>query len=264
MNNLKKFNVIMSPENFKNRNKDHWIQNTPYWTQNDLRQIIDTADFLKNKLLELPLTKSPVKPFIIYDFGFGNCWLLDLLKDLNVNFKYIGFDFNEKFIELYSEKYRDMENVSFILQDLEEPLEDKFLNQADYVFTLFTLFEIPQPFKVFDNISNVLKNNGHHIMLSIDSFYLMLALSNDMTELKTILKMFDDYKSQGQTPYFFQDIDLGDGTSQKLKYASVLYTTSDYLKFASKVGLDLNEFDELIKTNKFMPKIYQYYDFIKR
>lgn len=254
----------MDPKKFKKKNQKHWNENTAYWTSNSLRQVEDTSAYLEVKLKKHFGTNQQNKNYIIYDFGYGNCWLLELLLKLKINFQYVGFDFNKEFISIYEKKYKDFDNVSFVFQDLEQPIDEKYVNKADYVFTLFTLFEIPQADKVFKNISLCLKEKGNLIMLSIDSFYLMLALSNNLPELKSILKKFDDFKLKGKVPYFFQDIDLGNGTSEVLKYASVLYTTSDYLKFAKNVELELIEFDEIVKTAKFMPKIYQYYDFKKQ
>lgn len=254
----------MDPKEFKKQNQLHWKENTPYWVSNSLRQVEDTSLFLEEKLNKLFKSHEQSNPYIIYDFGYGNCWLLELLLKLKINFEYVGFDFNKEFIEIYKKKYSKVKNVSFVFQDLEETIDVKFLNKADFVFTLFTLFEIPRANKVFQNINLCLKEKGHHIMLSIDSFYLMLALSENMEELKGLLKKFDKYKSEGKVPYFFQDIDLGSEISDTLKYASVLYTTSDYMKLARENNLELNEFDELVKTAKFMPKVYQYYDFIKR
>ena len=262
--NKKDLNYIMKPDDFKKSNKLEWNKNTDYWTQSELRQVVDTRHFLKLKLQDLFAKYPKDFEFTIYDFGFGNCWLLELIIELKVNFKYIGFDFNKKFIEIYTKKYQSLQNIKFIDQDLEEPISQELLNKADFVFTLFTLFEIPQVDKVFKNVSNCLKNKGKHILMTIDSFYLMLALSNNFQELKDILKTFSDYKNKNKTPYFFQDIDLGDKNSTKLKYASVLYTTSDYIKKAQNNNLDLITFDELIKTAKFTPKVYQYYEFSKK
>jgi ubiquinone/menaquinone biosynthesis C-methylase UbiE len=260
MSNTSKFKAIMNPEEFKNKNREHWKQNTEYWTNNKLRQVEDTREFLKGKIIALTNKDETI---VVYDYGYGNCWLLELLIELDLKFEYVGFDFNKEFVSIYSEKYKENNNISFVYHDLETPLTNKYHGKADFVFTLFTLFEIPQASKVFENINISLNDGGHHIMLSIDSFYLMLALSDSIEELKEIMKKFDDYKLEDKTPYFFQDIDLGNGTSEILKYASVLYTTSDYLKLAKKAGLNYVEFDELIKTGKFMPKIYQYYDFQK-
>lgn len=254
----------MDPLEFKNTNKKEWHKNTTYWIESELRQVVDTRLFLKDKLQTLIKHYPTDYEFSIYDFGFGNCWLLDLIIELKINFKYVGFDFNTKFIEIYGKKYQEFDNIKFVEFDLEKPINEEFINAADFVFTLFTLFEIPKVDHVFKNISNCLKKNGKHILLTIDSFYLMLALSENMEDLKNVLTKFDEFKNNGKTPYFFQDIDLGDRASDQLKYASVLHTTSDYIKIAQSYNLYLFAFDELIKTAKFTPKVYQYYEFSKK
>ena len=164
----KSFTFIKNPDDFKEINKQQWNNNTDYWIKGELRQVIDTKDFLKQKLEALFLNYDKDYEFNIYDFGFGNCWLLELLFEIKIKFKYVGFDFNKKFIEIYSETYTKFPNVKFVYQDLEEPISDDFLNKADIVFTLFSLFEIPRVDKVFKNISNCLKNNGKNLLLTID------------------------------------------------------------------------------------------------
>ncbi len=68
---------------------------------------------------------------------------------------------------------------------------------------------------------------------------------------------------RGDIPFFFQRIDLGDGESDEYEYASVLYSFADYFKEARLNNLNLTDYDEIVKTSKFIPKVYQYFVFEK-
>ena len=243
---------------FKKENQKSWEINTNYWLNSSLRQVEDTKSFLKKKLKET--VKSGMT---IVDMGCGSGWLLDFILELNIEFFYIGLDFNSKFIEHLKLKYSQLSNVSFEYIDFEEEISEKLLYSADIVFNFFNFFETANLDSAFGNGVKMLKPNGKLIIFTIDYTYLILAVSHSMEEFKSNLKLYEEIKSKGEIPYFFQNIDLGDAESEYLKYASVLYSFDDYFKQAKKYQLNLVDYGEVIKTSKFLPKTYEYLVFNK-
>ena len=227
--------------------------NADYWLHNHLRQVEDTKDFFKEKL------KKIIKPgMTVVDMGCGSGWLLDFLLELDVPFTYIGLDFNNRFVNSLKEKFSSISNASFETVDFEEEVPSKFHCRADIVFNNFNFFEIANLEIAFANAVNMLKPHGKLVVFTIDYIYLILAVSNSMEEFKSKLKIYEKIKSKGEVPYFFQNIDLGDKVSKYLKYATVLYSFNDYFQQAQNSQLSLVDYDEVIKTSKFLPKIYQY------
>jgi|GEM_PF-2258252 SAM-dependent methyltransferase len=245
--------MIKNKNEFKKENQENWKINSDFWLNNPLRQVEDTKIFFKEKLKEI--TKSGVT---IVDMGCGSGWLLDFILELNIHFFYIGLDFNKKFIEHLSLKYAHISNVSFEYIDFEEELPNKFLHCADIVFNCFNFFETANLDAAFSNGSKMLKPKGKLVIFTIEYTYLILAVSDDMNSFKKNLKIYEEIKSKGEVPYFFQHIDLGDRESENLKYASVLYSFDDFFKQAKRNQMTLADYGEVVKTSKFLPKTYQY------
>ncbi len=243
---------------FKKENLECWKKNTNYWLNSPLRQVEDTKSFFTNKLKEILFNNC-----IIFDLGCGSGWLIDLIQELNISVKYIGIDFNKKFIDFLNGKFNNS-NYEFILADLEEPLNQKYYNKADFVFNNFNFFEIANLESAFDNAYQFLKKDGSLIISTIDVTYLVVAISKNFDEFKQNLVDYEKTKNGGNVPYFFQPIDLGYASSNNLRYASVLYSLADYFRLAKSKGLSLIDYDEIICTSRFIPKIYQYIQFSKK
>lgn len=250
--------MLRNKSEFKKENQENWEINTDYWLNNPLRQVEDTKILFKEKLKET--VKSGMT---IVDMGCGSGWLLDFIQELNIEFFYIGLDFNSKFIEHLKQKHSQLSNTYFESIDFEEEISDKLLHRADVVFNCFNFFEIANLDSAFGNAVNMLKPNGKLIIFTIEYIYLILAVSHSMDEFKFNLKIYEEIKSKGDVPYFFQNIDLGDAESENLKYASVLYSFDDYFKQARKNKMTLADYGEIVKTSKFIPKTYQYIVFKK-
>jgi SAM-dependent methyltransferase len=243
---------------FKRENQHAWESNCDYWLSNPLRQVEDTKVFFKSKLREV------LKPGMkVFDMGCGSGWLLDFLLELEVPFSYVGLDFSPQFVAHLKSKYSNLPEVSFELFDFEEALPLHLQGKADIVFNCFNFFEILDLDAAFENAARMLKPHGQLVVFTIDPTYLALAVSKSMPEFRERLRLYEEMKSRGETPHFFQNIDLGDGESRELKYASVLYSLDDFFKKARKNSLRLIDYGEVVKTSKFLPKIYQYIVFSK-
>ena len=186
-----------------------------------------------------------------------------MLNESSIKCNFIGLDFNPLFIEYLSKKNSQLDYAQFRTVDLEEDLPSDLIGKADYVFNFFNFFEIANLEKAFNNASLMLKPGGKLIVMTIESLYLMFALSKNLDELKEVLKIYEEKKNKNEIPFFFQKIDLGNSESDEYEYASVLYSVKDYLSEAKKNKLMLLDFDEIVKTSRYIPKVYQFMQFQK-
>jgi ubiquinone/menaquinone biosynthesis C-methylase UbiE len=242
---------------FKNRNLHSWERNTDFWLNSELRQYIDTKKFLKDKIPSLFDLNSIELPTVI-DMGTGSGWAFDLLNELSIDCKFIGLDFNEKFITYLKNKFSSNGKSTFINVDLEIQLPENLIGKANIVFNFFNFFETANIENAFQNAALMLKPNGKLVIMTIDNYYLMLALSKTMDEFKEILRLYEEKRNKGEVPFFFQKIDLGNAESENYEYASVLYSFDDYFKEAQKNSLRLVDYGEVVKTGKYIPKVYKY------
>ena len=245
--------MLNDKEKFKLENLRNWHKNTDYWLNNPLRQVEDTKEFFKSKLKDLILPNMS-----ILDMGCGSGWLLDFLIELQIPFTYKGIDFNKKFINHLNKKYLSLTNASFEIVDFEQEIPVHLINEFDLVFNCFNFFETANLDNAFDNAQKMKKEQGKLIIFTIDNMYLILGVSKTMEDLKTNLYTYERLKNKNETPYFFQKIDFGDSESENLKYASVLYSIGDYYKKAKEYDMNLIDYGEIVKTSKFIPKIYHY------
>ena len=248
--------MLLDKIEFKNENLHNWTNNTDYWLNNPLRQVEDTKDFFIPKLNNLLINAQS-----ILDMGCGSAWLLEFVRQLNLEIQYSGFDFNSKFIDSLNVKYQNDKNSKFYCIDFETEVPKEHLKSFDIVFNCFNFFETADLDMAFSNAVKMLKPNGKLVIFTIEYTFLILALSHSMEEFKEYLKIYDQAKNKGVVPYFFQNIDLGNAESETLKYASVLYSFDDYFKQATKLNMKLEDYGEIVKTAKFLPKTYQYFVF---
>jgi SAM-dependent methyltransferase len=242
---------------FKKRNLLSWEKNSEFWLSSELRQLTDTKEFLLQKIPKLFKDIKSDLPVVI-DMGTGSGWALDLLLMLNIKTQFIGLDFCKKFIAHLNKKFSSILSAEFHCIDLEDDIINSFNNKADIVFNFFNFFEIGDLDKAFRNAALMLKPKGKLVIMTIDSYFLMMALAKTMEELKGILKIYDMKKAKGEVPFFFQKIDMGNDESDKHEYASVLYSFEDYFNQAQKNGLKLSDYGEVVKTAKYIPKVYKY------
>jgi len=247
---------------FKQRNLKGWEHNTQFWLNSELRHVVDTKDFLLKKLHSLFRDDVSDNGTVI-DMGTGSGWALEVLRELSIDYRFIGLDFNEPFIEYLKSKFRDDSDADFLNVDLEEEVPAELHRSADVVFNFFNFFELTNLEQAFRNAEKMLKPNGRLVIMTIEPYYLMLALAKTMQDLKSVLREYEEHKGRGEVPYFFQKIDLGDAESEDYEYASVLYSLDDYYKQAQSNGMNLIDYTEVVKTSKLIPKVYQYIVFQK-
>jgi 2-polyprenyl-3-methyl-5-hydroxy-6-metoxy-1,4-benzoquinol methylase len=246
-------------DQFKSENLQHWKENTEYWLSAPLRHVTDNTDFMKglvNRLVNNDMT--------VIDMGCGDAFLYSLIREKWPQAKYIGLDFNELFISDLQSKHADNSNAQFIVVDLEKNIPKELLRSADVIFNFFNFFELTHFSVAFENAVKMLKTGGKLSIQTIEYTYLLLAISAGMEQFKFNLREYEKIKLTGKTPYIFQKIDLGSSDSKSLSYGSVFYSTADFLTEAINCKLELLKFSENIKTSKFHPKVYQYFEFQKK
>jgi len=243
---------------FKEENRLSWRANTQYWLNSPLRQVEDTKEFVLAKLPALVHSGAAV-----VEMGCGSGWLLQFLLDLGIDCTYLGLDFTVEFIEHLRSEFKDVSKASFEVVDLETRLPARYVEKADVVFCAFALFEMTALSVAIENACRMLRPGGRLVILTIDPAYLMLAVSKTMDDFRSVLAAYEGEREKGRVLHFFQNIDLGDAESTDLRYASVLYSLADYLKEAKRQGMRLDDYDEVVKTSKFIPKVYQFIVFEK-
>ncbi len=245
---------VTDKKSFKEQNLNNWYQNSEFWLEGKMRHLKDvyhiTAKVLQDVIVELP-ERSPLR---LVDFGCGEGWLVRLIQEYKLDIDYTGVDFNKKFIDALSERYRGQERIKFILHDLEKPLPTELIKSADVATNFFNFFEIPNIEAAFSNVAQAIDDGGALIILTIDPIMQLLSVSKDHEDFLNGLKEYE--KDQLELGYD-KDIDVGDYHSGKI-YKSLLYSIATYIELAKKNGLKLFDYKEVVKTGNFVPQIYQY------
>ena len=126
----------------------------------------------------------------VLDMGCGNGFLYEKIRARWPNIHYVGLDFNETFINFLNKEHAADNNSQFVLLDIEGKLPDRLVEFADVVFNFFVFFELQNMPAAFKNAAKLLKSGGHLSVLTIEYFYLLLAISDGMRDFKRNLKKY--------------------------------------------------------------------------
>jgi len=246
---------LLNRDEYRRRVRKCWEENITYWLSSDLRHVTDVGDYIVDYIIK---SCSTIENPTIIDMGFGSAWIYLALRKRNYLCKYIGLDSCEKFVSYAQNKFSSDDLCRFELIDLEEPI--KLDVKGDFVINAFNLFELSDIQQPIKNAYDLLSQNGHFLISTIDSTYLILAVSSSWSEF---LHNLDLYQNISGIKYAFQPIDLGDKASKTLEYPSVLYSREDYITAAKNVGFQIASYKEHVFTSKPIPKIYFHIDFVK-
>jgi len=244
-------------ESYRRRARACWQKNASYWLSNPLRHVADVGEYIIDRVIAACSKSNSPRPTIV-DMGFGSAWVYDALRTRRFSCNYVGLDSTEQFVCHSRNSYATDEFCRFELTDLEEPVGIDV--RADVVLNAFTFFELAQLQQPMMNAYKLLRPGGSLLVSTIDSTYLILAVSNSWDGFRDNLARYE--KLPG-TKYAFQPIDLGDRASSTLEYPSVLYSRDDYITAASSVGFRLTSYKEHIFTAKPIPKIYVHLELLK-
>jgi 2-polyprenyl-3-methyl-5-hydroxy-6-metoxy-1,4-benzoquinol methylase len=242
---------------FKSRRAAEWVKAEAYWLSAPLRHVVDIGDIVLDRITQL-LTQNGGGSVI--DAACGSGWVLEGLTKRGSTASYTGVDINTDFLAHVQALPHDSP-VTLIDADLEQRW-DSAPARASVVVSALTQIELADIDNVMANLASMTDDNGTLLIATIDKTYLMLAAADgDPAALKGILC---EYEHIPGVKYFFQPIDLGDGASDKFAYASVLYTTEDFINAAAAAGMTLSSYREIPATDRPIPKIYQLFEFRHR
>lgn len=239
-------------EAFRAKRSQAWSAATEYWLRGSLRQVIDVGSSIVDAVMSS--NNNRLSQQVIVDAGCGEAWLLRALRHRGSSATYIGLDNHRDFLAELRRRHQSDANASFVQVDLEVALPPELHGKADIVVNAFNFFELADLPTAMKNCAALLKPGGIVHVSTIDELSLLLAGSSTMADYRRNLS---DYETISGVKYWFQPIDLGDGASPTLSYASVMYSLPDYLAAAQSAGLQMEGYVEVVKTSKTIPKIYR-------
>src|SRR5689334_2221993 len=91
--------VVKDDGAFKQANLTNWYENSSFWLEGKMRHLRDVAIFTRDELSQLLALaqKSQTLPSL-FDFGCGNGWIYRLVESNHLAARYVGIDFNDRFI----------------------------------------------------------------------------------------------------------------------------------------------------------------------
>ncbi|MEO5511772.1 MAG: methyltransferase domain-containing protein [Longimicrobiales bacterium] len=242
---------------FKSRRAAEWVKAEAYWLSAPLRHVVDIGDIVIDRIEQL-LEEN--RGDSVIDAACGSGWVLEGLTKRSSSVSYTGVDINPDFLAHVQALPHDMP-VTLVKADLEQRW-DTPPAKAAVVVSALTQIELADIDRVMANLASMTDANGTLLIATIDKTYLLLAAADgDEAALKRILY---EYEHIPGVKFFFQPIDLGDGASDKFAYASVLYTTEDFINAAAGAGMRLSNYREIPATDRPIPKIYQIFEFVHR
>jgi SAM-dependent methyltransferase len=219
-----------------------------------MRHLKDVYEFTGKQLASIfDKLHSDTKP-IILDFGCGEGWILRIIREMQLGLRYVGLDFNAKFIDFLGNKHKGDSEAFFHCVDFEEPPPQHLIAVGDVGINFFNFFEIPNIEEAFKNVANMLKKRSYLLIVNIDPVMQILAVSNSEKEFITNLGLYERY---GKQMGYDKDIDVGDLRSERI-YKALLYSTATYVSIAQQNGFNLYDYKEVVKTANSVPQIYQY------
>jgi SAM-dependent methyltransferase len=255
-----KIYLVENNEHFKQANLENWRENSDFWLEGKMRHLKDVAAFTTAELARLlAFTYRKNHLPALFDFGCGDGWIYRLIHDSHLDARYVGIDYNERFIDELRLKYTDTDLGKFYCFDLESPPPNELLAMADVGLNFFNLFELPDVAAGIKNMAAMLRPGGRLLIVSIDPVMQILAVSQDQNNFLKNLKL---YEQRGERVGYDKDIDVGDTPSGRI-YRSLLYSTATYVRLGKAAGLEIEDYKEIVKTANSVPQIYQFIFFKK-
>jgi SAM-dependent methyltransferase len=243
---------LESFKNFKDLNKNQWINNSSFWLSGRMGHIQDVSPTALRLIKEIISSEKLTNPHI-YDIGCGEGWLLRKLLKENMRFKYTGTDFNPIFISELNKEFAKNRAAKFLLNDIEENPPSQ-LAVADIIVNAFNFFELPNLEAGFLNTKLTLKKNGYLVIITIDPVMQLLAVSESYKEFIQCLNLYSKYSSKIG---YVKKI-VADNLVTDKYYMGILYSIFDYLELAKKNGFTLYDSFEINCPNPPIPQIFQF------
>lgn len=233
---------VKNESEFKRLCRDGWKRNAKLWI--DSRKLpMPLRYYLLNSILNEEHFPS------ILDIGCGNGWLYEEVLNFspNFNFKYIGLDTNEFFINHLNNKFSD-EHARFIDADFEETLDQVQDNSIDKAIAVLSFIEMTDLRAAFTNVYRKLKNGGDCIIVVLNPYLELMRLNADINNLKNDLSVFRSGKM-----YYYEKKIISDDMVSEVNYYGLLHHIDNYFSIAKSCGLEINDFKEIDAFDEFGP-----------
>lgn len=258
---MSKIELISSNDKFRKENNENWLKISDFWIKNPLSQKADLSLFVTRKINDIYKENSSITtPIEILDVGCGEGWILRILENEKIPFKYLGVDSNPEFIRFLQSKHKK-NNIRFLQLDAENLLNhiDCSSTRFDVIINSFSLFEMPKYAEVLKNETKLLKDLGNILIFTINPLTQLMAISDSFAEFVQNSKLYAEYGSSGK---YQKLIDTGQGSANYI-YFGILHSMSSYFTVLKDMGFKMTEFEEVNMLADIVPKIYEYGRFQK-
>jgi len=232
---------------FRRRNKANWRAITNFWLDAPLAHVHHVGAALCGRVLQA--TTAPVQT--ILDMGCGNAWLLRSLREAGWRGRYTGVDNNDRLIVALRTRYADDEDAVFECEDVE--LGEAGCAPVDVVVNAFNFFELPDLAGGFAWAARHMTAAGSLVVATIDPLAQILAISTSAEELAEALS---EWQAGEEILAYDKTIDV-EGNIHSQTYSGILYSLADFVAAAKHRGLRLEDIEEVRKTARTPPQVYE-------
>ena len=130
---------------------------------NFITRILHSTRFRNLQKLIIKIAKSN-KDIKIIDIGCGPAKTYSLIKDLDINFTYVGIEPSEDLVRIAKSRYNKFENFKIICDSIENTYES--FEGADLILGLESFEHIPEPL-VVRIIENIAKSKFKYLYITV-------------------------------------------------------------------------------------------------
>lgn len=235
---------------FRSQNNENWAAITDFWLSAPLAHVGHIGEHLVRLILAAHHHATS-----ILDMGCGNAWLHQRLRNAGWNGHYIGVDNNALLIERLRQQSTDT-HAEFHCEDVESAPRTK-LPPVDIVVNAFNFFELPDLEGGFRWAAARLGSGGTLIVATIEPLAQLLAICETRDELDRALAL---WSAPDSLVAYDKTVDV-EGRIAIKTYSGVLYGLSDYVRHAQQVNLRLTRLEEIRKTARRPPQVYELIEF---
>jgi len=235
---------------FRQSNLLNWQRNTDFWLAAKLRHVPHVYPIAATILFRE--AQRVGRRLTVVDIGCGDAWVLRLLKEQRIDYKYVGLDFNESMLEHLRREHSEA-GASFRHVDIELALPEDLAKTGDVVINAFNFFELADMPTAFANTTKAVAPDGGLLVFHIDPLTQLLSLVDSLDEFRAELSAFEQY---GSALAYDKLIDLQGGEAQRM-YKGILYRFAEYHRLARMHHLQLEDFEEILHARDGRPQLYQ-------
>ncbi len=212
----------------------------------------NVESFTKNENSNLQTIESEMLKMLgniknkeLIDYGCGDGKFLRELHDLGANVK--GYDISEPMIEI-ARKHLSKNIEVKAIKSGEIPLKNSSIDLVISKLVLMMCSSLEEIFKIFIEISRVLRNKGTFIFCITHPAF----IDKDFSTHRNILSKERNYSNEGESYNFV--LKNNEGTEIKDEsFVDYFYKLSSYLNLLSSTGFNFKEIKEIQCDNDKFP-----------